>query len=90
LLQGGFPISSLNTRRNIPVYLKHARILWPLAGLYFGYTWYLLRQNSLEFTQGNVRASRHAHDFEPFAAASRVLKLYVGAVFSLLLLRVCM
>jgi hypothetical protein len=28
------------------------------------------------YRQGNVRASRHAHDFEPFAAASRVVKMY--------------
>ena len=101
---GRFNIGALNHKRNIPVWLKHSRILWPIAGVYFGYTWYLLRNNSIEFTyvhlyqapllhtlavhhlahvlymftcrQGNVRASRHAHDFEPFAAASRVVKMY--------------
>jgi hypothetical protein len=37
---GRFPISSVNTTRNIPVFLKKSIYLWPIAGLYFFATWY--------------------------------------------------
>ena len=46
---GRFPISSVNTTRNIPVFLKKSIYLWPIAGAYFAFTWYRQKGTSEDY-----------------------------------------
>jgi hypothetical protein len=51
---GRFPIESVNTKRNIPVFLNRSIVLWPIAIAYFTYTWWRQKGASDDYMYGFV------------------------------------